>query len=97
MSDAATRADPNELLTRKEVGRIIKVSATTVRRWDKAGLLPLPAFELGGVRRWRRADIDAWVRLQPWKMAGAKPDLPAPNRAKPDQKRPSPRAGPEGD
>lgn len=51
-------SDP-QLLTSAEVAALLRVSVATVNRWTKAGTIV--AVEVGGVRRFRRADIDALV------------------------------------
>jgi excisionase family DNA binding protein len=51
----------DELLTSLEVARILRVSGDTVRRWrrEKTG----PRFiRDGGLIRYRRADLDAYLR-----------------------------------
>lgn len=84
MADA--RPDPEELLTRKEIARVLKVSPVTVRRWDRQGLMPPAAFELGKVKRWKYGDILAWVRLRVWISHGNKPEPNAPTPPKRDHK-----------
>jgi excisionase family DNA binding protein len=49
------------LLDAGTVARLLSVSRATVWRMRDAGKLPQPV-RLGGAVRWRRADIDAWVR-----------------------------------
>jgi predicted DNA-binding transcriptional regulator AlpA len=48
-----------ELLTRKEVLKILGVDASTLWRWAKTGYL-LP-FDFGGQKRYRASDIRALV------------------------------------
>lgn len=52
------RADiSKELLTIDEVSEMLKVSKMTLHRWDKNGILR--KIEVGGHRRYRRADVEA--------------------------------------
>lgn len=52
------RADlSKELLTIDEVVSMLKVSKMTLHRWDKSGILT--KIEVGGQRRYRRADVEA--------------------------------------
>jgi predicted DNA-binding transcriptional regulator AlpA len=50
-----------ELLTVPDVARLVKVEAKTVRPWRTDGLLP-EAICIGGVLRWRREAIEAWLQ-----------------------------------
>ena len=55
MATSADADDPNDLLTINEAADILKVSRTTLHRYDKAGYLhPIKA---GTAKRYRRADI----------------------------------------
>lgn len=47
------------LLTEREVAGVLRVSGRTVRRWACTGTLH--AIEIGGVRRYRAADIAALI------------------------------------
>ncbi|MDQ2636810.1 MAG: MerR family DNA-binding transcriptional regulator [Actinomycetota bacterium] len=50
----------DELLTTGEVARRLGVSATAVKRWEAAGLLPLAARTVPGNRRvWRASAVEA--------------------------------------
>ena len=54
----------NEIITRKEVARILNVSESTVYRWVCSGHLT-PPFELGPNRIvWTRSEILEWVEKQ---------------------------------
>lgn len=57
-SDQASGA--SLLIGDEVVATLCGVSARTIRRWADTGLLP-PPVRVPGVRRWRRADIEAWV------------------------------------
>ena len=48
------------LLTLGDLAVLVQVSEKTLRRWRSEGRLP-PAVEIGGVVRWRREDVDAWL------------------------------------
>jgi len=49
---------PHEtLLTRKETAALLRVSLSTLERWEQSGLLT--PIRLGGTVRYRRTDIDA--------------------------------------
>ena len=51
----------NEIITRKEVARILNVSESTVYRWVCSGHLT-PPFELGPNRIvWTRSEILEWL------------------------------------
>ena len=53
-----------ELITRKEVARILNVSESTVYRWVCSGHLISP-FELGPNRIvWTRTEIIEWIEQQ---------------------------------
>ena len=51
--------DKCEALTIKQVGEMLHVSRPTVEKWIKNG--ELPSLELGGCRRVRRTDLDAFM------------------------------------
>lgn len=48
------------LLRPKEAAEMLCVSRATLWRWCAEGKLPAPV-RLGGVIRWRSADLTAWV------------------------------------
>jgi excisionase family DNA binding protein len=48
------------LLSVRDVAEILGVDARTVRRWREERKLP-PALTVGGIVRWERADIEAWI------------------------------------
>jgi len=53
--------DPaSEIMTADELAAFLKVSRATVYRLMKSK--ELPGFRLGGEFRFRRSDIDAWMR-----------------------------------
>jgi excisionase family DNA binding protein len=59
--DAEHQADA--LLTGVEVARIFRVSARTVGRWGRSGLLPLYRTP-GGDHRYRLSDVTAFLERQ---------------------------------
>ena len=52
----------DEILTLKEVARLLKVADKTV--YTMAQNKELPAFKVRGQWRFRRSDIDAWIAAQ---------------------------------
>lgn len=51
-----------EVLTFPEVALYLKVTERTIYRL--AGSKKIPAFKIGGVWRFSRAEIDNWIKLQ---------------------------------
>lgn len=58
----STTPSDGEILTLKEVAEYLKVTDRTIYRL--AGTKRIPAFKVGGIWRFSRADIDAWIRRQ---------------------------------
>jgi excisionase family DNA binding protein len=59
--------DDDELLTAKEVARMLAVSLATFKRLRKAGEGP-PSIRVGErAIRYRRGDVEAWLRRRPKK------------------------------
>lgn len=52
-------AQPNEILTLEEVAIYLKAGRRTVYRLAASG--HIPAFKLGGVWRFRRAELEQWI------------------------------------
>lgn len=50
------------VLTLAEVAAYLKVTERTIYRL--AGAKKIPAFKVGGVWRFSRADIDSWIKQQ---------------------------------
>ncbi len=48
-----------EILTIQEVAKLLKVADKTVYTMAQKGALP--AFKVGGLWRFRRQDLDAWI------------------------------------
>jgi excisionase family DNA binding protein len=57
-----SRAPSDEVLTLKEVARLLKVAEKTVYGMAQNG--ELPAFRVRGQWRFRRDDIDRWIDRQ---------------------------------
>lgn len=53
-------AHDDEILTIKEVAAKLRVAARTLRQWAEVGTIP--AFKLGRQWRFRRTDIENWLR-----------------------------------
>lgn len=53
---------PDEILTLKEVARLLKVADKTVYSMAQNG--ELPAFKVRGQWRFRRHDLDQWIDRQ---------------------------------
>ena len=51
----------SELLTTKEVAKMVNAGERTVWRWSRSGIMPAPLKIGGKAVRFRRADITAWV------------------------------------
>jgi DNA-binding transcriptional MerR regulator len=50
-----------EMVTTEEVARMMGVSPKTVNRWDGLDGFPLPIRTPGGHRRWKRAEVEAYM------------------------------------
>lgn len=50
---------PEDLLTIGETAKILKVSFSTLRRWDQIGHLNSLRLHPGSPRRYRRTDVEA--------------------------------------
>ena len=62
----------SEILIIKQVAAYLKVTARTIYRL--AAARKIPAFKVGGTRRFSQADIDRWISQQ---SAPAAPAAPA--------------------
>ncbi len=58
----AMKDEPGQILTLDEVAAYLKVGKRTVYRL--AAAKKIPAFKVGGIWRFSRADIDGWIRQQ---------------------------------
>lgn len=54
--------DPSEIFTLDEVATYLKVGKRTVYRL--AAAKKIPAFKVGGTWRFRRQEIDLWIKKQ---------------------------------
>jgi excisionase family DNA binding protein len=57
-----TNSIEGEILTITEVADYLKVTERTIYRL--AGAKKIPAFKVGGMWRFSRADIEAWIKQQ---------------------------------
>jgi len=55
----------DDLLTPREVAALAGVTVTTVARWARTEVLKASALTLGGQRRYRRADVLAFLDGRP--------------------------------
>lgn len=60
-SDASREEGASLLATPKQVAELLQVSTRTLWRMRSAGSLPTPV-RLGAAVRWRRDEIEAWIR-----------------------------------
>ena len=61
---SSTGSDPDEdLLTPREVAKMLGVTVTTVSRWARSGHLEAAAVTPAGQRRYRRADVLALLEV----------------------------------
>ncbi len=51
------------LLTTSEIAQLFRVPTATVYAWRARGFGP-PGFRVGRHTRYRRADVEAWIREQ---------------------------------
>lgn len=54
MSDKLMLSDLPDLLTLKEVAKLLRVSPLTIKRWGKSGKLPAIRINSRGDRRYRK-------------------------------------------
>jgi excisionase family DNA binding protein len=55
--------DDRLLLSARDLRKALGVSAGTLYRWMKEGAFPAQ-IHIGSLARWRRADVDAWIRAR---------------------------------
>ncbi len=53
------RSNEDDILTIEQVAKFLKVTDRTIYRLAPAG--KIPAFKVGGMWRFLRADIDRWI------------------------------------
>jgi excisionase family DNA binding protein len=58
-------SDPEDLLDIKQAARYLQVSETSLRRWTNGGQLACLRVGLRRERRFRRADLLAFMEYQP--------------------------------
>lgn len=58
--DAAVHHGTKNLFSDRETTKLLGCSKSTVWRWAAEGILPKP-LRIGGISRWKRADIDAVI------------------------------------
>jgi len=63
----------DELLTSAEVAEILNVPVRWVDEHGRRG--DVPSLKLGRYRRYRRGDIDAWIRGQARRRRDVRPSL----------------------
>lgn len=51
-----------EYLTLQEVSRMLKVHPNTLRAWDKNGVLQAVRIGVKRIRRYRKSDVDDFIR-----------------------------------
>jgi excisionase family DNA binding protein len=56
----AISGQPKLLLTAVEVAESLSISIRTLERWLSSGRLLRP-IQIGASRRWKRAELEAWV------------------------------------
>ena len=71
MNAAEIMLDTNIRL--REVRAIVGVGASTIDRWVKAGTFPRPYRFGGQIQRWRKSEIDAWMKAHAPPESGAAP------------------------
>ena len=60
----------NTMLTIPEVTKMIHIHPNTLRRWSAKGLIPVYRINSRGDRRYKPADIKAFLRsFNPYKIA----------------------------
>ena len=62
LSPAPTDPDDQELLTPREVDALFSVTNKTLWLWNKTGFLP--RIRIGGVVRYRRADVERAAQIK---------------------------------
>lgn len=60
-TDSAPLA-PSENLAPRAVAALLNVPEGTLAAWRSSGRVPLPYLKFGGVIRYRRADVEAFVQ-----------------------------------
>lgn len=65
MESERTIEDKNRWLTRREVAQLLRVSISTLERWERQGTGP-KSYRVGGIRllRYDRNELDAWIERE---------------------------------
>jgi excisionase family DNA binding protein len=66
-----TSVDEGEILTLKQVADLLKVTERTIYRL--AAARKIPAFKVGGMWRFSRAEIDGWIQQESRGTKAGKP------------------------
>ena len=53
----------SDLLLPSEVAKMFRISERTLSRWVAGKKFPSP-FQVGGVRRWRRSDLELLIKTR---------------------------------
>ena len=65
MKKEITLEEEKRLLTISEVAEFLQMNSMTVYSWVKDG--KIPAFKIGKVWRFRKTEIDEWLKKQKYK------------------------------
>ena len=65
MKKEITLEEEKRLLTISEVAEFLQMNSMTVYSWVKDG--KIPAFKIGKVWRFRKTEIDKWLKKQKYK------------------------------
>lgn len=63
-----------ELLTEKQVARLLRVSLASVRRWRQRKTGPT-YIKVGACVRYRREDVETWLRSRELRTGGTHENL----------------------
>lgn len=86
------KADPrSKMVGVRALGEWLDLDRSTIHRMHNRGELP-PAFKIGGVLRWYRRDIEAWLEQRRVQRG----PIPRRRGSRGRTRRPSPRGGPGG-
>jgi predicted DNA-binding transcriptional regulator AlpA len=72
-----------DFYTRRDIEKLLGISPSAISRMETAGKLP-PSTYFGGVRLYRKGDVDAWLKeiTQVRQLPEPKPVLPKPKNKK---------------
>jgi len=62
-SDGHNALDDRLLLSARDLRKALGVTPSTLYRWMKEGAFP-EQIHVGSLARWRRSDVDAWIRTR---------------------------------